>query len=620
VDELRKTTQPVAPLQKERTTAGEYDIYPGYNVGEGKIATGFDALTQAFSDHRNVVLDGYVGVRWNDFRRQLNKALTDRGVVANWIAVEVAMRPEEEIERLVEPFLGGEDPIFGTRFTGELIDFFDSKKLETLRPDPAATVNILYGSGASLAGWSGFLAYVDLPKNEIQFRARAGSIYNLGAGTPKPHKVMYKRFYFVDWVVLNRHKAQLLPAIDLIIDGQRPEMPALMIGDNMRAALSEMSHRYFRVRPWFEPGPWGGQWIKKTIPRLPQDVPNYAWSFELIVPENGLMLESDGRLLEFSFDFLMYCCHKAVLGDYADRFGYEFPIRFDFLDTVDGGNLSLQCHPRPAFIREHFGETFTQDETYYILHASEDASVYLGFQEDIDPDEFRAKLEWSREEGAPVEVEKYVQVHPARKHDLFLIPTGTIHCSGEGNLVLEISATPYIFTFKMYDWLRLDLEGRPRPLNIDRAFANLCFDYKGRVVKEALISKPRVIEKGQGWRLVHLATHPEHFYDVHRFDFREEVTEETDGSPHVMSLVEGDSITLETAGGHHQRFGFAETFVVPAAAGSYRLINEGNGVARVVKAFLKPAWFEKEEHDWLRSQELPHRLNPRGAMAGEDAL
>lgn len=620
VDELRRTTQPVAPLHKEETEAGEYDIYPGYKVGEGKIVAGFGALAQALSAHKIVILDGYVGIRWDDFRLRLDKAFTEQGVEANWIAAETVMRPEGEIERLVEPFLGGEDPIFGTRFDGELVDFFDAGKLGAFRPDPVARVNILYGSGAALAGWVGFLAYVDLPKNEIQFRARAGSIRNLGTSRAKPHKAMYKRLYFVDWVALNRHKARILPAIDLIIDGQRPGMPTLMTGDNMRAALSEMSRSYFRVRPWFEPGPWGGQWIKETITRLPQDVPNYAWSFELIVPENGLMLESDGLLLELSFDFLMYCCHEGVLGDYASYFGHEFPIRFDFLDTVLGGNLSLQCHPRSTFIREQFGEAFTQDETYYILDATDNATVYLGFQEDIDPDEFRTALEQSQEEGTPVEVEKYVQVHPSGKHDLFLIPAGTVHCSGEGNLVLEISATPYIFTFKMYDWLRLDLEGRPRPLNIERAFANLNFERKGRVVKEALIAKPKVVEEGQGWRLVHLQTHPEHFYDVHRFDFTEAVSEDTDGSPHVMSLVEGESIILETAGGHRQRFDYAETFVVPAAAGSYRLINQGSGEARVVKAFLKSQWFEKEEHGWLRAQELSGRANLQEAVAEGDVM
>ena len=217
-----------------------------------------------------------------------------------------------------------------------------------------------------------------------------------------------------------------------------------------------------------------------------------------------MLLESDKHLLELSFDFLMYYDNQAIIGDAADIFGYEFPIRFDFLDTFDGGNLSLQCHPRPDFIKQHFGETFTQDETYYILDCGDDAQVYLGFQEGIDPQAFHEALEHSADNGVEVDVEKFVQVFPANKHDLFLIPHGTIHCSGKNNLVLEISATPYIFTFKMYDWLRLDLDGKPRPLNIERAFKNLRFEIQGETVERDLISKPHTNSRHGGW----LATHP----------------------------------------------------------------------------------------------------------------
>jgi mannose-6-phosphate isomerase class I len=398
---------------------------------------------------------------------------------------------------------------------------------------------------------------------------------------------MYKRMYFVDWPVLNRHRAALLPDIDVFIDAQRPDEPAFMTGGDFRDGLEAMAENYVRVRPWFEPGPWGGEWIKEHIPGLSKSARNYAWSFELISPENGVALESGGILLEASFDFLMFQSHHKVLGKFGDRFGYEFPIRYDFLDTFDGGNLSLQCHPRPEYIYRNFGEPFTQDESYYILDCKPGARVFLGFTEDVDVPAFRDELEKGAREGTPVVVERHVATVGARKHDLFLIPAGTIHCSGVDNLVLEISSTPYIYTFKMYDWMRMDLDGAPRPLNIARAFDNLAFERRGERARQELISRPEVIAEGADWRLVHLPTHPDHLYDVHRFEFATSVEGVTDGSCHVMNVVDGEWITLESGGGMRQRFNYAETFIVPAAAGSYRLVNGGKRPAMVVTTFLK---------------------------------
>lgn len=585
--EWRDTSQILAPVNHFPATNDHYNLYPGFPIGSNKISSGYDALAKLLARERHVILDGYGGVFWENFRTQLNSSLLQLGVRAAWMNIENAFRPVEEIERLVADFLDSDDPLFGTLFTGEMQDFIDPERLRPLRPDPDADLSVLYGYGAALAEWDGLLVYIDVPKNEIQFRSRARAICNLGCVEPSDSKAMYKRFYFVDWVVLNRYKSRLLERLDLIVDEQHPNEPTIMAGNDLRRALAQMSRNYFRARPWFEPGPWGGQWIKRHIPQLPQGVPNYAWSFELITPENGLMLESDNRLLEVSFDFLMFQENEAVLGEAASRFGHIFPIRFDFLDSFDGGNLSVQCHPRPDYIRRHFGEGFTQDETYYILDCAPNAHVYLGFCVGVDPLLFREALEQSVAHTVPIDIERFVQAIPANKHDLFLIPHGTVHCSGVNNLVLEISATPYIFTFKMYDWMRLGLDGQPRPLNIQRAFENLNFECQGRRVQAELISKPYKLKGGHNWSLIHLPTHPDHFYDVHRFEFEDTVESTTDDACQVMNLVEGKSIILETEDGMRQRIHYAETFVVPAGARRYRLINEGQAIAKVVKAFVK---------------------------------
>lgn len=585
IDTLRKTLQPLLPVIAAPKDGG-YSVFPSY-YSKYNIYKGFDSLAENISNEKFIVIDGYGGVLWENVKEQLNLHFEKKNKKVFWYNINSCLKPAEEIEAMVRFSLNGDDPVFGKKYTGELSDFFEMNRFSMiLQESRDIDIFIVYGTGAALSELNGKLIYIDLPKNEIQYRMRAGSIRNMGTDELYATTQMYKRFYFVDWPMLNKHKEHLLPEIDIIVDEQRIREITWMKGNDFRDTLIEMTTHPFRARPWFEAGIWGGNWMKKNIEGLYQNEINYAWSFELITPENGIVIEGNSLLLEVSFDFLLYTDNKKILGKAAQRFGNEFPIRFDFLDTYDGGNLSIQCHPRTEYIKEKFGENFTQDETYYILDCEPNAKVYLGFQDDINKDEFGNALFDAHQKKNELPVEKYIQKHDAHKHDLFLIPNGTVHASGKNNMVLEISSTPYIFTFKMYDWLRLNLNGQPRPINIEHAFNNLYFDRKGSLVVQELISHPQIIDQWQDGRKLKLPTHPVHFYEVDRYEFKGSVQINTNNQCHICMLVEGDAIEV-LCDNYVQTFQYAETFVIPAAVNSYQLNYKGNNTAFVVIAYIK---------------------------------
>jgi len=206
----------VKPLQNE----GEYDIYPSFKLKENQIFSGFESLAELLLKKKVVIIEGYVGVFYDQFRQRLDECLNSKGFKTSWINTSDYLKNPEVITEMISPFTGGNDPVFGKITSLKLEDFFNISSLKGLKPNPDAGLNLIIGPGATLAGWNGFIIYADLPKNEIQFRSRAGRITNLGSDLPADPKEMYKRFYFVDWIVLNKHKRDVLNKVDLFIDTQ----------------------------------------------------------------------------------------------------------------------------------------------------------------------------------------------------------------------------------------------------------------------------------------------------------------------------------------------------------------------------------------------------------------
>lgn len=583
--------------------ASNYDKHPIVSAA-GKAWQGWPAILAEIRERLDrhddgvsiVVVECYPGVSASDVRDAF--AMLDPNIMS--VDPATALLPESEIGALVAPFDGGDDPLFGYMSNLSLEAFFCARKLADLREQVSGATGtvLIVGTGAALVASNvSLLIYADLPRWEIQRRQRAGEMANLGsADTSRRASLLYKRAFFVDWRVCDRLKKTLLPRCDYLLDTTVREEPRLVGGDDFRGALSHCATRPFRVVPFFDPGPWGGQWMRRICDLDPGPA-NFAWCFDCVPEENSLLLSFDGVTVEVPSIDLVFAEPRALLGEPVyGRFGAEFPIRFDLLDTMDGGNLSLQVHPLTEYIQAEFGVPYTQDESYYLLDAAPGASVFLGRRRDADFDDMIQALNAAQRGGEPFEAEDFVARFPAKAHDHFLIPAGTLHCSGRDAMVLEISATPYIFTFKLWDWGRLGLDGQPRPINVDRGAANIRWerdeDYAGR----HLVNQVSEVARGDGWREERTGLHQAEFIETRRHWFTGPVEHDTGGvmtgGVNVLNLVAGAEAVVESPSGAFAPFvvHYAETFIVPAAVGRYRIRPHGPAEGTecaTIKAFVR---------------------------------
>ncbi|AMM22281.1 mannose-6-phosphate isomerase [Frondihabitans sp. PAMC 28766] len=574
---------------------GAYDKAPSIAVGTGHEAWSGEGawarLAREATPGRVVAIDTYPGSDLPGLERELRRAVPDALI----IDVEVsAALPIESIEALIADNLTA-DRVFGVLDHRVLSDFYDPSRLLDL----AARVRsidapvILIGWGATLVPVKpDVVVLADLARWEIQKRQRAGAPNWRADNGDDDQLRKVKRGFFVEWRIADRHKRPLFDSLDYLLDANESMSGAKLItGDTFRRGLEIAATRPFRVVPFFDPGVWGGQWMKDVFEL--GDEENYAWCFDCVPEENSLLLDVSGTTVELPSLDLVFRHPRELLGEKTfARFGAEFPIRFDFLDTMAGGNLSLQVHPLTDYIQNAFGMTYTQDESYYLLDAGDDAVVYLGLRDGVDAQAMESALRTATTGAAPFEADDFVNAYPAKKHDHFLIPAGTVHCSGADSMVLEISATPYLFTFKMWDWGRVGLDGVPRPIHLDHAIANIQWGRDAEWTRANLVGQVVEVARGDDWVEEHTGLHEFEFIEVRRHWFDGIVEHDTAGTVNVLNLVEGAEAVVESPEGAFDPFvvHYAETFIVPAAVGRYRIRPYGDGLGQrlgTVKASVR---------------------------------
>ena len=338
-----------ASISEVTKPESNYDKEPFVAVpGHARIRNGWrpvcEQLQARLRGRRRTVLtvDTYPGVEDAEVLGELKARLRP----SRTIRTLDLKKSEPELLKLIGGNLTA-DRIFGVLSSHEVEEFFDLQRLAAARREVERSdegLVLIYGVGAELVVRGDLLVYADMARWEIQLRYRRG-LGNWGAENgAEDFFRKYKRGFFVEWRAADRHKFDLFDRVDFFLDTHRPGQPKLAEGAALRQGLQHTATRPFRVVPFFDPAPWGGQWMRRVC-ALDGEARNYGWCFDCVPEENSLLLRFGAERIEIPSLNLVHRAPAALLGDkvYA-RFGREFPIRFDFLDTMGGGNLSLQVH------------------------------------------------------------------------------------------------------------------------------------------------------------------------------------------------------------------------------------------------------------------------------------
>lgn len=221
-------------------------------------------------------------------------------------------------------------------------------------------------------------------------------------------------------------------------------------------------YKPFLLRPSGKDYLWGGRRLNDEFTRNVNMDP-LAETWECSTHPDGPCYVVGGEFDEWTLAEVLRA-HPEYLGT-RHRGEGELPILIKFIDAKK--DLSIQVHPTDEYASIHENGQRGKTEMWYVLDAAKGAKLVYGLCRDIDPETLRRSIQ----DGT---IEKYLQKVAIQKDDVFFIESGTIHAIGAGALVAEIQENSNL-TYRLYDYDRVDKNGRKRPLHVEKALeaANL---------------------------------------------------------------------------------------------------------------------------------------------------
>lgn len=238
----------------------------------------------------------------------------------------------------------------------------------------------------------------------------------------------------------------------------------------------------------------------------------------------------------------------------------RFPLLFKLIDARD--RLSVQVHPNDAFAAADGDRGKT--EMWIVLEAQPGAGLYLGFEHAISRETYQQLIETN-------ELESALHFVPAKAGDTFFLPPGLVHAIGAGLVIAEIQQSSDA-TYRVYDWGRLGLDGKPRQLHIEKALAVTDTALRGDC------NAPLTVRE-DGAEIDYLKACP--LFAAQRIRLSNRCRMETRGSSFTILFCAEGQMTVSTADGAVQ-LEKGQTAVIPAAANAFEM----QGAAEVYRFFV----------------------------------
>jgi mannose-6-phosphate isomerase len=595
------------PVLEKKTIEG---VTSGTLNSAKKLANDLAAkLAERPNSNIIVAFDGYVSADWSRVLNCLGQQFTAKGIEMEQVDFAGVYKSEEEIKAMIDPTLEwdkSKDPtlLFGRVFKCGYIPLFDTHKLESfiekmegLRSESGAgCIIFVYGFGSlakELLDLYDVKCWFDVTPKECQLRIRRGQYKNIGYRTALPPNLIIRHCYYVEYNLAVGLRGDLLREhlLDYYLPSDDLDNTQLLSRQTAESIWNALSKYPFRCKPVYLEGIWGGTYMKK-LRHLPDQMKNAAWVFDLIPMEVSVVVEVGANKVEFPFSTFFQKEGVSVMGEASvNKFGYYFPVRFNYDDSYHStGNMSIQCHSGGKFNIENFDEFGRQDESYYVVVAGHHAKTFLGFRNDADIPQFYKDIEAADTEHKEVDYMKYVSYEDSKPGLQVMIPAGTIHSSGRNQVVLEIgSLTIGSYTYKLYDYLRLDFDGKQRPIHTKMGEQNLVTTRRTDWVRQNIVQQPREVRSGKGWAEYVVGEHDLLYFTLRRLEFETSIPENTNGQFHVLSLVDGEHIRIRSVANPERYYdaNYMDIVVVPADMGEYVIENLGKEPICVHKTMLK---------------------------------